>query len=132
MPTSFDQAVYDIVRAIPRGRVMTYGAIAALVPPPRGMPLDAFHRIRARWVGYALGRAPDGIPWQRVVGAGGRISPRGEGGMEVQRALLRREGVRFDAAGRILLDRYAWVPGPSKKNSRRPRPMRSSGRPRGG
>jgi len=110
MPASFDQAVYAVVRAIPRGRVMTYGAIAQLLPPPRGMNPQSFLRIRARWVGYALRRAPDDLPWQRVVAAGGRISPRRDGGMEVQRALLRREGVRFHASGCVLMNRHAWTP----------------------
>lgn len=89
---------------------MTYGAIAELLAPPRGMDVHSFLRIRARWVGYAMGRAPDGLPWQRVIGAGGRISPRRGGGTEVQRALLRREGVRFKASGVVDLERYVWSP----------------------
>jgi methylated-DNA-protein-cysteine methyltransferase-like protein len=111
---------------------MTYGSIAALVAPPPGMPIDSFQRIRARWVGYAMGRAPDGLPWQRVVGAGGSIRPRREGGVEVQKALLRSEGVRFDASGRVPLDRYGWSPPMSGTRLRRSRATRSSRRQRGG
>ncbi len=110
MPSAFDQGVFAIVRRIPPGRVMTYGAIGGLLPAPDGVSASAFRRIRARWVGYALARAPDDVPWQRVVGATGRISPRLAGGIELQRALLRREGVRTDALGGVDLDRFAWSP----------------------
>lgn len=110
MPAAFDQKVYAIVRAIPRGRVMTYGAIGELLPTPPTQKPFAFRRIRARWVGYALARAPVDVPWQRVVNAAGRVSPRVAGGVEVQRALLRQEGVRTDRAGRLDLDRLRWSP----------------------
>lgn len=110
MPSAFDRGVFAVVRRIPAGRVMTYGAIGGLLPAPGGVSAAAFRRIRARWVGYALARAPDDVPWQRVVGATGRISPRLAGGVELQRALLRREGVRTDAAGHVDLDRFAWSP----------------------
>ncbi|HSB89170.1 MAG TPA: MGMT family protein [Anaerolineales bacterium] len=110
MPSAFDQGVFAIVRRIPSGRVMTYGDIASLLPQPSGLSAAAFRRIRARWVGYAMARCPDDVPWHRVVGATGRISPRLAGGVELQRALLRREGIRVDAAGRVDLDRFAWSP----------------------
>ena len=86
--------VYAAVRRIPRGRVAAYGQVAALAGFPR----------RARQVGAALRELPDGsdVPWQRVVNAQGKVSPRAHpGGDERQRALLEREGVRFDARGRI-------------------------------
>jgi methylated-DNA-protein-cysteine methyltransferase-like protein len=89
---------------------MTYGDIASLLPQPSGLSAAAFRRIRARWVGYAMARCPDDVPWHRVVGSTGRISPRLAGGVELQRALLRREGVRVDAAARVDLDRFAWSP----------------------
>lgn len=110
MPVTFDRSVYAIVRAIPPGRVMTYGAIGALLPAPAGLRPEAFRRIRARWVGYALARAPDDVPWQRVVNAAGRISPRITGGVELQRSLLRHEGVRTDAGGRLDLGKFGWSP----------------------
>ena len=106
--TSFSQKVYALVRRIPRGRVATYGGIGALIPAPPGIIGRAYIRVRARWVGYALAAAPDSIPWQRVVNARGRISPRPGHGPHVQRELLRREGVRFDEDERISLEKYAW------------------------
>jgi methylated-DNA-protein-cysteine methyltransferase-like protein len=99
------RAIYTVVSRIPRGKVATYGQVAALA----GLP------GRARQVGYALsaltGRS--GIPWHRVVNAQGRVSLRGglgEGEME-QRLRLEHEGVDFDAAGRIQLERFLWRPG---------------------
>jgi methylated-DNA-protein-cysteine methyltransferase related protein len=85
----FFARVYDAVRAIPRGRVATYGQLARLIGVPRG----------ARAVGWALRALSPArerrVPWHRVVGAGGRISPRAGAGPLVQRRRLRREGVTF-------------------------------------
>ena len=97
------QRIYAVVRRIPRGRVATYGQVAALA----GI---AGH---ARQVGYALHALPESttVPWHRVVNASGEISPRSMPGAElVQRQLLAREGVQFDARGRIALSRTRWVP----------------------
>lgn len=77
------QAIRDAIRAVPRGRVSTYGAIAKAAGYPRC----------ARHVSRVL-RQVGGLPWQRILGSGGRISLRGEAGFE-QRFLLEAEGVRF-------------------------------------
>ena len=92
-----------MVRRIPKGRVATYGQVAALA----GI---AGH---ARQVGYALHALPDGstVPWHRVVNASGGISARSmPGGELIQQQLLAREGVRLDARGRVALSRTRWVP----------------------
>ena len=81
-------AVCDAIRKIPRGRVSTYGAIAAAAGYPRC----------ARHVGRVL-KQVSGLPWQRVLGSGGRISLRGESALE-QGFLLESEGVRF-RGGRV-------------------------------
>jgi methylated-DNA-protein-cysteine methyltransferase related protein len=97
------QRIYAVVRRIPKGRVATYGQVAALA----GI---AGH---ARQVGYALHALPQGstVPWHRVVNASGEISARSMPGAElVQHQLLAREGVRFDARGRITLSRNRWAP----------------------
>lgn len=107
---SFDAHVYEIVRAIPRGMVMSYGMIGGLIPPPPGIDGGAYAKVRARWVGYAMSDCPDDIPWHRVVNAAGRVSERpGYGGMK-QRALLELEGVEFDERGRIRLEDHRWLP----------------------
>ena len=95
--------IYAVVRRIPRGRVATYGQVARLADLPG----------QARQVGYALHALPDDqdVPWQRVINAQGRVSPRGEPEWEdVQRQMLEREGVRFDDSGRTTLSRYQWKP----------------------
>jgi methylated-DNA-protein-cysteine methyltransferase-like protein len=62
-------------------------------------------------VGYAMAAAPDGVPWHRVINREGRISPRAhDGGSDVQRALLEKEGIRFDTTGRADLGRVGWPP----------------------
>jgi methylated-DNA-protein-cysteine methyltransferase-like protein len=98
-----DQRIYAVVRRIPRGRIATYGQVAQLAGLGR----------HARQVGYALHSldAGDRLPWHRVLNAQGRVSPRAEpGGDRVQRAMLEREGVRFDAAGRTDLSQFGWRP----------------------
>lgn len=96
----FHARVYALVRKVPRGRVATYGQIAALLGSPSV----------ARHVGFALaavGNADEPVPWHRIVNAQGRISPHGDGAHE-QRARLQAEGVRFDTNGRIDLARYQY------------------------
>ena len=99
--------VYELVRRIPRGRVITYGQLA------RASQL----RGGARTAGRAMAGCPSGrgIPWHRVVGAGGRILIR-EPHASLQRKLLESEGVRF-VERRIDMKRHAWHP-PGKKRRR--------------
>jgi methylated-DNA-protein-cysteine methyltransferase-like protein len=96
------QRIYAIVRRIPRGRVATYGQVARLA----GL---AGH---ARQVGYALHAlsSATALPWQRVVNAAGAISLPASSGAVSQRILLEKEGVEFDARGRISLKRFGWRP----------------------
>jgi methylated-DNA-protein-cysteine methyltransferase related protein len=95
----FFASVYRAVRAIPRGRVATYGQLARWLGVPRG----------ARAVGWALRALPADrttrVPWHRVVSAGGRIAVRGGAGPELQRRKLKAEGVRF-RDGRVDLARH--------------------------
>ncbi|MDE0207335.1 MAG: MGMT family protein [Candidatus Tectomicrobia bacterium] len=97
----FYEQVYELVRQVPRGSVVTYGQVAAMLGSPRS----------ARAVGYALRYLPRGtdVPWQRVINHKGEISPRfpAESPL-IQRALLETEGVVFDADNRVDLKRYRW------------------------
>src|SRR3989449_9260844 len=101
-PPPFYRLVYRVVRRVPRGKVVTYGQVAAILGQPRG----------ARAVGMALGalRDPllDLVPWQRVINAAGRCSHRDGFWADVQRDRLEREGVRFDRRGRVDLRRTRW------------------------
>lgn len=96
---------YAVVAQVPRGRVVTYGQVACWAGYPG----------YARQVGYALFRLQGtgtAIPWQRVINAQGQVSysPHRQGYDDLQVALLRAEGVVFDAAGRIDLAQYGWHP----------------------
>lgn len=93
--------MYRLVSRIPRGRVATYGQIAAFLGYPRA----------ARAVGYAMKRCPQrsGVPWHRVLNARGGISLRTNvSGMVTQRILLEREGIPL-RRGRVDLTRYRWA-----------------------
>lgn len=95
--------IYDVVRRIPRGRVATYGQVAAL----------AGLRGHARQVGYALHALREGtrLPWHRVLNAKGAVSLRPEtGGDHLQRLILESEGVVFGAEGTVSLSRFRWRP----------------------
>ncbi|MBI4594407.1 MAG: MGMT family protein [Candidatus Rokubacteria bacterium] len=99
---TFAAVVWRLVRRIPRGRVATYGQLAALAGRPRA----------ARAVGRALRSCPIDLPWHRVVNARGGISPRaGTTSMLTQRLRLQTEGVSF-ARGRVPLRRFQWRPAP--------------------
>jgi methylated-DNA-protein-cysteine methyltransferase-like protein len=97
--SSYDR-IYAAVRRIPRGRVASYGEVARAAGFPNA----------ARQVGYALHALRDSadVPWHRVVNARGEISPRASGFEGPQRRLLEREGVAFDARGRIDLAAFGW------------------------
>lgn len=84
------------MRAIPRGRVVTYGQIARMIGAPRA----------ARQVGWAMRRCPDDLPWQRVVMGDGAIA--GGGWAELRRAKLEAEGVKFTRDGRVDIRACRW------------------------
>ncbi len=98
------QRIYDVVKQIPIGTVLTYGQVAQLAG------LDG----KARLVGYALFRVEieTDIPWQRVVNAKGEISYSIArcGGDYLQKTLLEQEGIEFNQGNRIDLKKYRWQP----------------------
>ncbi len=101
--------VYRLVKKIPRGRVATYGELARALRLSGG----------ARAIGYALAACPSGrgIPWHRVLGAGGRIRVP-EPHAELQRRLLESEGVVLDG-GRVNLARYGWPAAKKRPRARK-------------
>lgn len=108
-PIIYNNQVWEIVRQIPFGKVATYGQIAKLMPPPEGVDAKAYLSLGPRWVGSAMAKCPDDVPWQRVINSKGEISPRP--GADEQRRLLEAEGVEFDARGRVDLLRFGWEAG---------------------
>ena len=110
----FARAVYALVREIPRGRIATYGQIAAILGHPRA----------ARAVGTALSHLPKPfsrfVPWQRVINAAGRISHRGDVlRPDLQRQLLEMEGIEF-RGDHVDLRRFRWS-GPKRERRVRTR-----------
>jgi methylated-DNA-protein-cysteine methyltransferase related protein len=99
--TGNNQQIWQVVAAIPVGKVATYGGVAEKAGMPRA----------ARRVGYALRGLPADtrIPWHRVVNSQGRLSlPKGSNSHTTQRERLEREGILFSLNGTIDLRRYGW------------------------
>ena len=97
---AFTRKVIEIIKRIPEGTVCTYGRIARMAGQPRG----------ARQVARILHSSSrkHQLPWQRVVNVRGHISLPIYGGYAEQKARLQAEGIVFDAADRIDLERYLW------------------------
>ncbi|MGC0837370.1 MGMT family protein [Pantoea agglomerans] len=98
-PDTFQQRIWQIVAAIPAGRVTTYGDVALLAGSPRA----------ARQVGGVLSRLPEGttLPWHRVVNRHGTISLKGDRLLR-QRDALEAEGIEVSDDGQLDLEAYRW------------------------
>jgi methylated-DNA-protein-cysteine methyltransferase-like protein len=97
-----DQKIWQVVAAIPAGRVASYGQIADLAGLGR----------QARYIGRALGNLPPGhaIPWYRVIKSNGQIAfPVGSEAHDVQAQSLRKEGVVV-ADGKVSMRQFGWQP----------------------
>lgn len=98
---AFRQQVYDLVAQIPKGRVMTYGQIAAL--------------CGAAWAAWEVGQianhGPVGLPWQRVVNKQGGLA-RGwpSGGVDAHRAALEADGVTVADDYTVNVSELLWNP----------------------
>jgi methylated-DNA-protein-cysteine methyltransferase-like protein len=108
--------VYRLVKQIPRGRVLSYGALARALRVPGG----------ARTAGRAMAATPSGkgIPWHRVVGERGKILIR-EPYASLQKKLLESEGVKI-VESRVDLRTHLWTPlGKGPKGKKAPRASRA-------
>jgi len=109
----YRERVYEIVRAIPRGRVMTYGQLAEILG-------DGY---TPRTVGFVMHASADKTPWHRVINAQGACSTgRVVLPHDKQQRMLEAEGVIFNQRGRCDLKTYLWIPDaedrkPSAKNT---------------
>lgn len=102
LPDARRLALYAALAAVPYGRVVTYGQLAALAGLGRA----------ARWVGRQLSQLPEGsrLPWHRVIAAGGRLSlAAGSPSGDEQRARLREEGVNV-SGNRVDIRLHGWRP----------------------
>ena len=96
----FTENVCYLLTGVPPGYVVTYGGLAAAAGSPRGARqvvriLHTQSRIR-------------NLPWHRVVASGGRIALRDPGDAELQRELLRSEGLELDNNGNVIMKGHIW------------------------
>jgi methylated-DNA-protein-cysteine methyltransferase-like protein len=102
MDKSFHQRAIEIIKRIPKGKVATYGQIAAYAGSGRA----------ARQVAYVLhsSSGKESLPWHRVVNGKGGISLKPGSGYEIQKELLKKEGIIFREDNCIDLKRFLWQP----------------------
>jgi methylated-DNA-protein-cysteine methyltransferase-like protein len=103
MQGEFAENVISAIKSIPRGKVATYGQIAALAGNPR-----AARQVVRFLKTYSQ---KEKLPWHRVINARGQISLPAGAGRELQAALLRKEGVAVSDDERVDLNIYLWKPG---------------------
>src|SRR5690349_19928915 len=106
--------VYRLVKQIPRGRVLSSGALARILRLPGG----------ARTAGRAMSACPSGkgIPWHRVLGANGKLLIR-EPYASLQRKLLESEGVALTES-RVNMKQHAWTPPRARRPKEKSRQTR--------
>jgi methylated-DNA-protein-cysteine methyltransferase-like protein len=103
----FRDRVYALVATIPRGRVMTYGQLAALAGSP----------YAARVVGGIAHWGDPDLPWQRVVKKSGSLAEGYPGGLSGHKQVLEAEGVKVSEDYRVDVERLLWWPGVPEQNS---------------
>jgi methylated-DNA-protein-cysteine methyltransferase-like protein len=94
--------ILSLLKSIPRGKVASYGQIAALSGHPRAarQVVRLLHSLSDR----------ENLPWHRVVDRNGHVSLPMDGAGGLQRHRLIQEGVKVDAQGRMDLQRHGWKP----------------------
>jgi len=96
----FTQTVINIIRGIPKEKVLSYGIIAGMAGNPRGAR-------QVSWILHSMSKKYN-LPWWRVVNSKGIIAMRSGGGRDFQRLKLEQEGVKFIEDYRINLDSCLW------------------------
>jgi methylated-DNA-protein-cysteine methyltransferase related protein len=98
---AYRERVYEIVRQIPAGNVMTYGQLAIILG----------EGYTARTVGYVMHSSDDDVPWQRVINSQGKCSTgRLTIPLNLQQELLEAEGIIFNDKGKCDLRQFQWFP----------------------
>jgi len=100
MYTQFTEAVIEIIKSIPKGKVQTYGGISKLAGSPFG----------ARQVVRILSSMSEkqNLPWHRVINSKGELPQLNEEMFEEQKTLLEKEKVKVSPEGSIDLKKYLW------------------------
>ena len=101
MPSDFTKSVIEIIKKIPRGKVLSYGTVAKLAGHPRG----ARQVVR---ILHSSSRKHD-LPWYRVVNSKGTIGFRDKFAYEEQKAMLESEGIEF-SKNDIINRNFFWIP----------------------
>lgn len=112
---AYYEEVWNLVRQVPHGKVVTYGQVAQMLPSPEGVELQDYKAFGPRWVGGAMAACPDDVPWQRVINSQEKISERA--GAKRQRQLLEEEGIVF-VNDKVDLKVYEWR-GPGQEDEPR-------------
>jgi methylated-DNA-protein-cysteine methyltransferase-like protein len=104
--SEFKNRVYEIVATIPKGRVMTYGGVAAMAG--------------AAWAAWEVGQiahtGPDDLPWQRVINKQGGLARGYPGGFEGHKKALGADGIEVDEDYKVKINELLWQP-PNKNQS---------------
>ncbi|MEE9553929.1 MAG: MGMT family protein [candidate division Zixibacteria bacterium] len=98
---SFSEQIKILLKRIPRGKVATYGQIAAMA----GNPQAARQVVRV----LHSSSKKDRLPWHRVINSKGTISLEPGFGYEEQKSLLIKEGVKFGKSNKIDFERFLWT-----------------------
>jgi len=104
------EKVWQFVRKVPCGKVVTYGQIAEALPEPDSSFFEGQETSLSQLVGSAMSASPDDVPWHRVINAQGRVSNLANA--QQQRQLLEAEGVFFHKE-RVSLEESQWHSGES-------------------
>ncbi len=111
MSSAFKQNVIKVVTAIPKGKVASYGQVAAWIGHPRA----------ARQIGGTLRSLEEHVkvPWWRVINNAGVISIKGakHATKEIQKSLLEKEGVKVNHDFTLDIEKYRFVPDPKSINN---------------
>ncbi|MEM7563885.1 MAG: MGMT family protein [Pseudomonadota bacterium] len=103
--TIFYQQIWELARAVPEGKVATYGQLSKMLPPPDGFSAADYNAFSPRWAGEAMAACPEDVPWHRIINSQGKISHIKDA--EKQRQLLEAEGLKF-INDKIDLKQYQW------------------------
>ena len=110
-PSFFRERVYEILKSVPRGKVVTYGQLALMAGRPRA----------AREVGWIAHSGLHGLPWQRVVNRSGGLASGYRDGRRGHKRDLERDGVRVREDFTVDLRHYQWWPGEGASRRLKPR-----------
>ncbi|UCC21396.1 MAG: MGMT family protein [Promethearchaeota archaeon] len=100
MPTDFTERIIQIIKSIPKGKVLTYGFIAKLAGNPRAAR-------QVSWILHSSSKKYN-LPWHRVISSKGIISLKSIDDCEYQKNLLEQEGIKVEDGFKIDLRQYLW------------------------